>query len=392
MAPGKRKQSSVDDDSQDPNEKHRIANRLAQRAFRERKDNRIKELELQVEALLAQQQQKPEVVTTPPASVSNEIEVWQRKSQEMETVIAQLRSENADLKVKLDAALASANSAQPSVPLFPPYQQPSSSISTAAAAATTVWDNGGQINSVYHGLSAVSESEASITTRTAYHTPYKLASASELYGIPPVESFRNELKALPSLKDCASVDLLMDLFIDQTQYTDAFTIRKRIFAILKHKSKILDACNILDRLKAIEIIERAKKFNQVHVDHMYSHWDDILVNPATLLEVDETNSPLQMNTFYQVIDLIPSLEQRKDLIRDMHKLFVAMMTATDCVERVKLFFSLADIKNKVFAACNTDEDRNRLALALELGRQGNRSYVDDMFEQVEAVLERPPLF
>ncbi|KAI9349656.1 hypothetical protein BDR26DRAFT_633698 [Obelidium mucronatum] len=217
---GKRKATSIDDDAVDPNEKHRIANRLAQRAFRERKDNRIKELETQVEELLAAQQ-------TPPAQSAN----TEKKIREMEESISKLVAENTELKQKLEAAqrhapqpanninetLAPATAETTVYSSMHYLEAPTRSMS---ASVSPMW-NVSMAQMTHQSLSPVSNTP-STTTNLSSSSIMKPASALDLYGLPPIESFRAELKALPSLAGCASIDLFFDHFVDQSKVYGSF--------------------------------------------------------------------------------------------------------------------------------------------------------------------------
>ncbi|KAJ3057960.1 hypothetical protein HDU98_005903 [Podochytrium sp. JEL0797] len=304
----------------DPNnaaEKHRIANRLAQRAFRERKDLRIRELQHQVAAL--------------------------------EATVASLRNDNSLLK----ANLPTLNTTR-TIPTCAP--------STALLSATS--------------------------------TTFKPLSAAQLHGAPPtVASFGHELQLLPSLHNCTHVDLLLSLFVDQSLQRDSFSIRKRIFQIQQHKCRIYESCDEIDRVKAIEILCRMKALNKEHVDLMYNHWDDVRINPAELAPVEPHESRcIRKRDFVYAIRSIPCLQYASaPLLLDIEKLIVAEMKSTDCVEKVRIFFTIVDYKEKLYAFCENDEDRNQLTLAIEIGRYQNKAYWDKLFEQVESVMENPPL-
>ncbi|KAJ3061832.1 hypothetical protein HDU98_002267, partial [Podochytrium sp. JEL0797] len=206
-------------------EKHRIANRLAQRAFRERQDFRIRELEGQV---------------------------------------ASLRATVASLPV-------------------------------APQSSTTA------------------------------STTFKPFSDTEVHGSPPtVGSFLKVLKSLPSLHQCMNVDLLLSLFVDQSLQRDSFNIRKRIFQIQKHKHKIYEACDEMDRIKAIEIFCRLRVLNKKHIDIIYNHWDNVRINPAELDPVKSHESRwIRKRGFVYAIRTIPCLRYASaPLLLEIEKLIV----------------------------------------------------------------------
>ncbi|ORY41553.1 hypothetical protein BCR33DRAFT_718716 [Rhizoclosmatium globosum] len=67
-----------------------------------------------------------------------------------------------------------------------------------------------------------------------------------------------------------------------------------------------------------------------------------------------------MDNFKRILEFVPSLAGHEHLVNNMFKLFIHMTMTRDSVEKVKLFFSLVDLKNKLFSLCKSEEDCNRV--------------------------------
>ncbi|ORY41552.1 hypothetical protein BCR33DRAFT_335139 [Rhizoclosmatium globosum] len=106
--PPKRKPAPKDDDEMDPAERHKVANREAQRKFRERKENRIKELEAQVEQLQAQLDIKSSSSDHPPpasSSASSELNTLKSEVAHLRSRVNYLEAENTELNRRLESLL-----------------------------------------------------------------------------------------------------------------------------------------------------------------------------------------------------------------------------------------------------------------------------------------------
>ncbi|KAJ3242935.1 hypothetical protein HDU77_010621, partial [Chytriomyces hyalinus] len=100
-----------------------------------------------------------------------------------------------------------------------------------------------------------------------------VSSAVDQFGVPQeVEHCRIGLKSIPILRNCGYVDDLVDLFMAMVSCQDQKIIKRIVVKLLAAKYKIMDACeDLVDKKRAIEIIEQAKSRNTVHVQHMYAH-------------------------------------------------------------------------------------------------------------------------
>ncbi|KAJ3193806.1 hypothetical protein HDU82_002697 [Entophlyctis luteolus] len=239
-----------------------LRNRMAQRAFRERKDNRyltfhfsdrksdcdgfrIKELEAEVARLQAEK----------------------RLCVDCEPIIATLRAENEQLALAhkataehlqnaldLNAMMQSRNQQQ---------QPPVNDTSTTTMALPLTASSIGA--SAFVSVSSFVPSSQSLQLLA---TP----TAEVLCGSPPqVEYSRVALKALPSLQSSEGaklVDEMFDAFILQSKTTDERVIKICVLRMMRTKIDIYELCDMNDRLKAIELVEFAKTTNKVHLDFM----------------------------------------------------------------------------------------------------------------------------
>ncbi|ORY41551.1 hypothetical protein BCR33DRAFT_335113 [Rhizoclosmatium globosum] len=98
-------------------------------------------------------------------------------------------------------------------------------------------------------------------------------AAEQLYGPLQISNSREALKSLPSIRGTQAmqyVDDMSDAFLAQSKSSSGKEIRKQVIRLLYSRTKILDACSPIDRLKAIEIMEATKNQFKVHMDHMYA--------------------------------------------------------------------------------------------------------------------------
>ncbi|KAJ3063011.1 hypothetical protein HDU98_001121, partial [Podochytrium sp. JEL0797] len=94
--------------------------------------------------------------------------------------------------------------------------------------------------------------------------------AADQFGPPQVLSTRFALKSIPSLANHGHlVDEMLDLFLQQAQCKDVQEIRKYLVKILRVRERCFAVCSEEDRERAIEIVELCKVNNRSHVTHLF---------------------------------------------------------------------------------------------------------------------------
>ncbi|KAJ3242294.1 hypothetical protein HDU81_005046 [Chytriomyces hyalinus] len=222
--------------SADTPTKRTVQVRLAQRAFRARKEERIKLLEQTVLDLTAQNRALLQAgPPKPPASCPT----CTSQIGSHHPNVNQLIEENHRLRIEsnlLRELLQQANSKMYAVEIKKP---------------------------------ALIESHTRILESDKLGLNTATSSIHTFGGLCEVEQCRQNLKRLPSLYQCRYVDDLCSLFLAVANCEDKKIIKCMVTKMIAARYKILDACSSFDRREAIELIERCKSKNKKHIEHMY---------------------------------------------------------------------------------------------------------------------------
>ncbi|KAI8614795.1 hypothetical protein BC830DRAFT_1169105 [Chytriomyces sp. MP71] len=207
-------------------------------------------------------------------------------------------------------------------------------------------------------------------------------TAAELYGPFEVDETQKELKALSSLSNSKHVDEMLGLFVTQSHFSDKKTIKSYYKRIVSSKYKILDECNLIDKQKCIEIIERFKTKNRMHLNHLHlnsTHDARKLVQKrsgnaggASLSQLDA-----QLQPFKEAVSSIPSLRGASELVEELCLCFASHLTCSK-EEREDKFFALFELSSKLQGLCATETDRTNFMLCMEMFRQANKKVMDEL--------------
>ncbi|KAI8614630.1 hypothetical protein BC830DRAFT_1081834 [Chytriomyces sp. MP71] len=444
-------------------ERKALQNRLAQKKFREKKEARIRELEQRV-LVLSQQLGEDPVSTTaidadtatnslasealdasispPQVPLRNEGDPANSNSEHAATAptlphISSLRAQADTLEQRIHALMAENSGLRQTrsmaLALMGSTAADPFSLGTASHNPHPVFSNlmmppvnAGIPDMGYpHFVPPISASFSNGPLSVA-HTNYHLAgynsfsiptyrtlpasqepptSSTARFGPPSFQQARAALKSLPSLTKSPWVDVLFDSLHTIANAIDARTLCIQMHALLHAKYRVFEEASMLDRIKAIELVELLKQLNLRHIDAMYEaveRYGGELVFQSEESgareqeeEVDRLREsalqrfgPLRTQGFRDVIGLVPSLMGRQDLVGEFCDLFQAQAECTNRIQRARLFFKIAAAKHRVFSLCTNDDDRNRFALSLELCRQENREAVDDFFSDVDLALQK----
>ncbi|KAJ3293982.1 hypothetical protein HDU79_011655 [Rhizoclosmatium sp. JEL0117] len=189
--------------------------------------------------------------------------------------------------------------------------------------------------------------------------PGKIKSAVEVYGPPDIDYAWKDLKSLDSLKDNIYVDMTFQLFLQQVHCTDRTLLKNSIIKAAAAKYKILNGCSLLDRSRAMEIMDQVQLHNKQHVNHVYynsSHMQSLNtpVLPTLVRMPAQADAP-----FKEAIAGIPSLKEAGDDIDELCALF--------------------------WTQTRDEEDRTKFLLATEIGREINNYHVTEMFNEVQSM-------
>ncbi|KAJ3265957.1 hypothetical protein HDU77_003047 [Chytriomyces hyalinus] len=371
--------------SADTPTKRTVQVRLAQRAFRARKEERIKLLEQTVLDLTAQNRALLQAgPPKPPASCPT----CTSQIGSHHPNVNQLIEENHRLRIEsnlLRELLQQANSKMYAVEIKNP---------------------------------ALIESHTRILESDKLGLNTTISSIHTFGGLCEVEQCREDLKKLPSLYQCRYVDDLCSLFLAVANCEDKKIIKCMVTKMIAARYKILDACSSFDRRKAIELIERCKSKNKKHIEHMYqmtavqtaedtgfAPWKDLNYDPSTSTGAEgfvtkyssgpsqvympDVNSRQHMlnrsQKFLDATKSIAALDGSRHLVENLCILFWSQSLSTDKVEREAMFFELVDVFNRILWICQSEQSKTEFILSTEAGRASEKAVANQMLDEALSV-------
>ncbi|KAI8837175.1 hypothetical protein BJ741DRAFT_166915 [Chytriomyces cf. hyalinus JEL632] len=238
-------------------------------------------------------------------------------------------------------------------------------------------------------------------------------SAFHLLGQPQLLQTRFALKTLDSLKESPQVDEMLDAFVTQSKETDPKRIKKHLIQILKLRHKLLDTCTSQDRIRAVEILEQCKVANLPHVMHLYQSGvfpgmpsvpqggdsgaggdsvtdvfsvDNLLGGASAASSVGLHGAALASSrldedimAFRKAVKAnVPSLMHSDAVVDELCDLFKAQAACTEKKERENAFFKSQELGQRLLNLCPIT-DRTRFAYLLNQWREHNKS-VDQVLD------------
>ncbi|KAJ3031634.1 UNVERIFIED_CONTAM: hypothetical protein HDU68_001714 [Siphonaria sp. JEL0065] len=201
----------------------------------------------------------------------------------------------------------------------------------------------------------------------------RVVPSIDLYGPLKVEAYRYALKQIPTLANCKYVDELVDLVVTLTKCTSRKALRRDMVRSIALKHQILDVVhNLLERSQVIEIIEEFKvKLGLQHFNHFYQN----MSNSKSLAEV-QRKVLNRLKHFKQLAISIPSLSNSEDLIDQLCLEFANQSLYTDTAEKEEKYIDFLGVSGRLQLLCQTEEDRKKLMLAMEVARESNREFAN----------------
>ncbi|KAJ3124342.1 hypothetical protein HK100_011260 [Physocladia obscura] len=172
--------------------------------------------------------------------------------------------------------------------------------------------------------------------------PIALGSAASIYGLPHIPPA--SIAALTSLKS-----------LDQSRHADPSEIQQKYVHLIAARRALLDACSVLDRRAAIEILEADKDLNRRHWDHMYKQLNSI--NPVDRIAIQQSS---YSSTLSESLSIVKNNQLN-------HRIGVAGDRAGSSLD--------SQLKSMVNALLRIDSLRNNHVLVNELS---SRVYVEYM--------------
>ncbi|KAJ3124701.1 hypothetical protein HK100_011147 [Physocladia obscura] len=213
----------------------------------------------------------------------------------------------------------------------------------------------------------------------------RIQSSTSIYGAPHIAEALSAMLKLPSLADSDLPRSHYEIFKKTTE-ADIKTIQHCYLQLIKTRRSLLDACSVLDRLAAIEIIEINKARNKNHMDHMYQLLKTLKIEERQQLGTDEDaafdlqqtehahgypekahNHSLQ-KLLVDAIVRVSSLAAHSDLVNSFCNEISRYRHSKDIQERHFCFFRFMELQRQLNNLCNSEDDRIKFMLALEIGK------------------------
>ncbi|KAI8620932.1 hypothetical protein BC830DRAFT_1096842 [Chytriomyces sp. MP71] len=232
-----------------------------------------------------------------------------------------------------------------------------------------------------------------------------------------LEPFFHALLRLPSLHDNVDVKETFDAFKTSIVRTDPWEKRRQIHRLLRSKVRFFAACNALDRVKAVELIDEVKHANAGGVAHMYGTiqrpYDGLPAVVAAERELERrTRAPLPR----ALLQDVPTFDRFRTVLAGLHWMaphtgfvdafctkFEELCLTQDRERRMETFFCLVDARNTMFAITPPKEQKKvrflavsngltesvggQMALAIEVLRTSNVKFVEEFMDEVGYALQ-----
>ncbi|KAJ3021038.1 UNVERIFIED_CONTAM: hypothetical protein HDU68_009850 [Siphonaria sp. JEL0065] len=210
------------------------------------------------------------------------------------------------------------------------------------------------------------------------------STSTQLFGPIETESARIALKTVPGISQ--NVDEILDVILQLSTEKKRETIQSLMVRFITLKHKLLDSCTLLDRRTVIEVMEKFKTQNHMHLSYFYK---SLRSTSTTATPEKQEKRPFtdrhkqilrQFAPFKEAIKTIPSLAGSQDLIQQLCDEFSHRLLCTDAAERDAKFVHINYIMGQLQEKCATEEDRTNFMLALELARESNKKQMDDLIQ------------
>ncbi|KAJ3284042.1 hypothetical protein HDU79_008538 [Rhizoclosmatium sp. JEL0117] len=202
-------------------------------------------------------------------------------------------------------------------------------------------------------------------------------TALTLYGQPETESCRVGLNAIPSIKNNPLIDTMLEMFLEQAADVDKNRIRTSQLKISATSQKLVNACNIVDRKRCLEVMAIFMEVNKRHMDHMYKISESASGALGALspgFEFMLADLPPESISFRRQMEQISSLKDAHDVIAEFCAVFWL------CNDETK-FDRMTKLNRKILSLCANTDDMERYMLALEVAKMNSTNLMDAQLDQ-----------
>ncbi|KAJ3006471.1 UNVERIFIED_CONTAM: hypothetical protein HDU68_004040 [Siphonaria sp. JEL0065] len=186
---------------------------------------------------------------------------------------------------------------------------------------------------------------------------------------------------VPILASCAAVDSYFELIKTQETETNLEYIKTNHIKTSKVWFDILDHCEIRDRPKVIQVMQPLIGTDHQHIVHFQEHISDFVGQQPPEHKHKET---VNVDCFRNGISHIPSLRtlEASLAVEELCDGFLHLINVTNVKEVREGLLRVKLLLGRLYEMCKGDEDRDFLTLAIDIGRERNKSLVIKLFNSV----------
>ncbi|KAI8620912.1 hypothetical protein BC830DRAFT_1096781 [Chytriomyces sp. MP71] len=215
----------------------------------------------------------------------------------------------------------------------------------------------------------------------------------DVHGPMDLEFAIPALHEIDSLSDNPHVELTINAFRDACHSTDKRVLNRLVLKMLAARHACFDACNVVDRAKAVEIFHSISCRNQKQMDHMYRFIHEKGAAPPTpdltalrkLLGGNNSASRVKIDTFLQSIRALPSLASPEARTK-IDDLAATMSALAGESENSSLLYRMIEEINGLASMC-VAEDEVKFLVQLEVARAMNRVQVSGALDSAAVAEE-----
>ncbi|KAJ3073742.1 hypothetical protein HDU98_000805 [Podochytrium sp. JEL0797] len=217
-------------------------------------------------------------------------------------------------------------------------------------------------------------------TNTPTTTPQTVMSSTELYGQPECEFAKIALRSIPSIQDMKEIDEIFDTFTIVSSCVDLNRIRKHMIRMMNCRTKLMDACAVMDRQKVIETLVLFAERNKKHLDHRLTFMKLAAIPDPTIdaLLANFVETP-ESKRFRDSLHSIPAFQnpEAADIITRLCVLVWTPCPKGKEVEMFDLSIKTKKMLDSILRSTNSSlGDRTKMNMAMEIARISQSNFAN----------------
>ncbi|KAJ3115319.1 hypothetical protein HK100_001375 [Physocladia obscura] len=222
------------------------------------------------------------------------------------------------------------------------------------------------------------ENDDSIPDTPAVQYP----SAQQIYGLPQTEYYFKALKQIPSLSNGTKVvDRLHNLYLRLSSATETKAARSLLLRLMRENNRMFDLCTVVEKVQAVDLLAEFYTTNMKYDEYIHN-----ILNPNQYMtpvfpeEIPELLWQKRIQNFKAELKTIPSIIEAGDAVTDPLIKFVCNFWAHPAEYELTAeeFFEINNSCHSLLILMQNMQDRKKYFLTLEKMRQTTWREMDEM--------------